>query len=333
MNLCSTLDEIKILYKRYIDDPVNVYKKCRDQWIVIMKPLPGTRTNESRDNVRDPGYAKFRANKLKVLVIFSIFDPSKRMRAIINTYDDTVKLKYKVNKIVRPDNFDNNLNRICAGGVHYFKSIDAAFYWGSRYFKSGHWCQWYSDGQIGREGDYQDGKQTGHWCSWYSDGQIESEGDYQDGKRTGHWRAWHANGQIKREGDYQDDKQTSHWCLWYSDGRMHVEGYFQNGKRTGHCCSWYSNGQMITEGDYQDDKQTGHWCSWYPCGQMNETGDYQDGKQTGHGCSWHENGQIESEGDYQDGKRTGHWCSWYPDGQIGCKVILVKAQGKFSGKG
>jgi hypothetical protein len=56
-----------------------------DRWIVVIKPLPGTRTNEARDNIQDPRYAKFRADKLKVLVIFSV-NPLKRMRAIINKH-------------------------------------------------------------------------------------------------------------------------------------------------------------------------------------------------------------------------------------------------------
>jgi hypothetical protein len=269
MNFNSTLDKIKIQYKQYIDDPDCVYKQCRDRWIVIMKLLPDTRTNETRNNVRDAQYAKFRANKLKVLVIFSIKNPSKRMRAIINEYAMT-QIKYKVNKIVRPDAFDNNLNVVCGNGVHYFKSIDAAFYWdwGARRFTSGQWCQWYENGQIVYKGDYQNRKKIGHWCKWYENGQIAREGDYQNGKEIGHWRSWHSNGQIVYEGDYQNDgKRTGHWRHWYSSGQMSEEGDYQDGERTGHWCYWCSSGQMSEEGDYQNGKRTGQWCIWYLDGQ------------------------------------------------------------------
>jgi antitoxin component YwqK of YwqJK toxin-antitoxin module len=252
------LNEIMILYSQYIDDPDCVYKKCKNRWIVVMKPLPSTRTNESRDNVRDPGYAKFRADKLKVLVIFSIFDPSKKMRAIINKFGK-IKIKYKVTKIVRPNKFDNNLNIICSGGVHYFKSLEAAFFYGKRHIKSGHWRSWYDNGQICEEGDYQDNKQTGHWRSWYSNGQICQEGDYQDGKPTGHWREWYSNGQICQEGDYQDGKQTGHWRWWYDNGQMLEEDDYRDGKRISHWREWYDNGQMLGEGDYQDGQRIGHW--------------------------------------------------------------------------
>ena len=44
------------------------YKKCGD-YIVTMKKLPDTITNESRRNVVDPLYAKFRADKLMVVSI------------------------------------------------------------------------------------------------------------------------------------------------------------------------------------------------------------------------------------------------------------------------
>jgi hypothetical protein len=47
-------------------------------------------------------FAKFRADKLKVLVIFSAVNLSKKMRAIVNKYNG-IKLTYKVNKILSSD--------------------------------------------------------------------------------------------------------------------------------------------------------------------------------------------------------------------------------------
>src|SRR5205085_8826361 len=44
------LEPIKKKYKRHFDDPMCVYKLCKTQWLVIMRKLPNTTTNEARCN-------------------------------------------------------------------------------------------------------------------------------------------------------------------------------------------------------------------------------------------------------------------------------------------
>lgn len=66
----------------------------------------------------------------------------------------------------------------------------------------------YSDGQLGYEGDYTDGKETGHWKRFYYNGQLDYEGDYVDGKQSGHWKSFHSDGQLAYEGDYTDGKRV-----------------------------------------------------------------------------------------------------------------------------
>src|SRR5438552_1369387 len=76
---------IKNKYKHYIDceNPLYVYKMCtsfnnnngkleKNEWLVIMKKLPDTVTNESRKNAFNCKYAKYRANKLEVIEIINV---------------------------------------------------------------------------------------------------------------------------------------------------------------------------------------------------------------------------------------------------------------------
>ena len=104
-----------------------VYKKCSN-CIVIMKFLPDTKTNENRENVKNSSYAKFRANRLlvrsQVVTIIDI-DKLKEIGEIENSYS-IIKINYQTGQIVIPNRFDEDIDKICASGIHYFKTIDYA---------------------------------------------------------------------------------------------------------------------------------------------------------------------------------------------------------------
>ena len=52
----------------YVDDPKYVFKSCGN-YVVVLEKLPDTITNELRTTY-DPRYSKYRANKLKTVLIF-----------------------------------------------------------------------------------------------------------------------------------------------------------------------------------------------------------------------------------------------------------------------
>jgi hypothetical protein len=72
-------------------------------------------------------YSQYRANKLRVTLIFNKFDPFDIVEYIYNTnYHKSIK--YEINKIVEEDDYNMDLNKIYTSGIHYFKTIEAAFY-------------------------------------------------------------------------------------------------------------------------------------------------------------------------------------------------------------
>src|SRR2546428_12195942 len=76
----SQLELIEEKCTEYLNDPNFVFKCCIDEktddhWIVILKKLDDTVTNESRTNIKNHLYAKFRADKLKVIKIYKIQNP------------------------------------------------------------------------------------------------------------------------------------------------------------------------------------------------------------------------------------------------------------------
>ena len=47
-----------------------------------------------------------------------------------------------------------------------------------------------------------DGKREGLWREWWSNGQLMREGNYVKGEREGLWKYWYENGQLEWEGNY-----------------------------------------------------------------------------------------------------------------------------------
>lgn len=191
----NDISDIKTICDKFINDTTCVYKLCGKEWLIILEKIQGddinnnTITNETRGDIIDSSYAKFRADKLKVMLIISINDLTKTLNQLCNTFVDNMEtphiIKYTLNKIVKSD-FDKNIDLIYTTGIHYFKTIDAALYYReipSNY--SGFWIYWYDNGQKMAEGNYIDGMQMGKWILWIEKNKINMinkiEGYYVDG--------------------------------------------------------------------------------------------------------------------------------------------------------
>jgi len=137
-NAILWLENINKTYAQYVSNPKYVYKYVNvdgTEWIIILEKIAGTeptKTNESR-KVVDKMYAKYRANKLLTKVIFSKNDPSITTNEITNPSFCIFTcrwpaLTYRVDEIAYPDNFCENLDIVCASGIHYYRSIEAVYH-------------------------------------------------------------------------------------------------------------------------------------------------------------------------------------------------------------
>ncbi len=133
-----------------------VFKRCSIYIVVLEKPIENFKCNESRNNVEDANYAKFRGN------FFIVKD-------IINgeTYEHIEKIThrnwfcsptvYEVGKETFPDSFNENLNEICTHGIHYFLTLLAAY-------------------------SYEYLPQNGIWHCFGDSGKLECKGGFINGK-------------------------------------------------------------------------------------------------------------------------------------------------------
>ena len=149
-------------------DPSFVFKSCQKEWIVILQKLNDAITNELRNHVANAQYAKFRGNQFLVIDIINKFDINKHIDEITNSYYRSNKINYKKGEIVKSNSFDEDLNNVCSNGIHYFKSIEPAFYYEVRELKNknGIYTQWYENGQIELKCNYKDDQLDGEYTKW-----------------------------------------------------------------------------------------------------------------------------------------------------------------------
>ena len=172
------------------------YKSCGD-YIVTMKKLPDTITNESRKGIVDPLHAKFRADKLLVVSI-EHKETGERIDRIQNTSYKGNQIWYEVLKEASVIDYDPDPDQVCAPGIHYFLSRDAAFYWENP-VEDGFYRSWYENGQKREECTYVNGMWHGIYQSWRNNGHKLEECTYVKGILNGHAKHWSMDGQRHSE--------------------------------------------------------------------------------------------------------------------------------------
>lgn len=257
----NTLEVVMDLCEEYISDSNYVYKLCDGKYIVVMKKLPETVTNENRLSVFDPTRAKFRASVLDVVFIVNIYDTNDRPQQVLNKFRQ-YELMYTVGENIVPHEFNEDIDVVCTGGIHYFKTIDTAYTFSGGQFNNdkftGHRPSWYDNGQKCQEGMCVNGKRSGIWTTWHENGQKAFEGEYVNGEHTGRWTVWHENGYTESEGEYVDGERSRHWTEWHTNGQKKSEGEYVNGEQSGRWTEWNTNGQKAFEGEYVDGERLGH---------------------------------------------------------------------------
>lgn len=196
-------------------------------WLVVMMKIERTITNEERKNVVDNKYAKFRANALQVIAIINM-NSCERRNSITNIFTSKhsgqIKLIYEVGKVVECNEFDKNLDDVCSGGVHYFKTILPAYYYDkSSYGYNGVLIRWYGNGRMKTYEQYKNGFNDGIRKEWYENGIKKTVCNYIDGVKYGKAIGWYENGKKSFEKTFVDGYLAGSG-IWYH--------YDKNGKKS-----------------------------------------------------------------------------------------------------
>lgn len=163
----NNLEEIKERCKLYIHDPTYVYKSC-GECIVVLKKLDTTITNEDRIDVANHKFASFRANELMTVFIIHKYDLNREIKHIKNTTYKLKNIVYEIGTISISENYEFDKNKVYAAGLHYYVSIDPAYYfdmWNTKLY-TGQYLEWFSCGNKLYCGEFKFGYPVGVWLLW-----------------------------------------------------------------------------------------------------------------------------------------------------------------------
>lgn len=227
-----TVESILKFYPQFIDSDY-VFKSCQGAWIVVLEKLSDTLTNETRDNIVEKQYAKYRADKLKVIMIFNKHNPSQTKKEVVNSFYKNLEIIYKVGEIVHSDSFDSNLNNVCTSGIHYFLNIEPAYYLECEYWGcfTGKYIQWYDNGQKRQESYRFKGHLHDKYIRWHINGQKDVECEFIDGIHHGKFIRWYPDGQLSEECQMVNGTKDGKYISWYENGRKRTECTYVNGMR------------------------------------------------------------------------------------------------------
>ena len=106
----------------------------------------------------------------------------------------------------------------------------------------------HENGKIRYEGDLnKKGEKIGLHKEWFKNGRLNFEQNYQNGKLNGLYKSWYENGQIKYEGNFKDGEKDGLIHEWYENGQLQYKMNYKNGKYDGKLEKWYENGQLLYE--------------------------------------------------------------------------------------
>ena len=248
-----------------------VFKRCGN-YLVYLQKLPDiTITNENRESLKDVSkeqklHAKYRANKLLVLKIEHLWKEEKEKDEILITIDEiknTIspekRLTYKVGEIIEELEFDENLEKICSHGIHYYLDKDTARF-----------C--IKSPLITK------GKFSGEVIGYRDNGGIYMKYTCIQGKKEGKYELWHENGNLWVKCNYIQGKEDGEYEEWYENGNLYMKCNYIQGKLEGEYENWYDNGKPFIKHTYIQGKIDGKYEKWYEDGNIHEEITYSKGE-------------------------------------------------------
>ena len=213
------IEIIKKVHKDYINNDNYVFKSCGG-YIVILKKTEDTLTNQERIVVDDK-FAKYRANKLMVIKIFNKLRPSSCIPEIFNTVSQT-RLKYVVGTMVVSD-YNDDINIVCGSGIHYFKSVEAAFYYYLMEFHnkySGVHFEFFDDGTKMTSRQFFNGIVYGTVMIYCKNGSVSITFNVLNGKKHGLEIFYYENSVIHKTCNYVNNKKNGYEIFYNIDGTI-----------------------------------------------------------------------------------------------------------------
>ena len=190
-------------------------------------------TNLDRDNVVDKYHAKFRCNKALILKIYDKIT-GYECDSICSDYNNN--FIYKKGKVVEISNYDTNKNNVCAYGIHFFLTKEAAFFYNRSTTYNSPYESWYDNGQPHVKCDtIINDRFEGQYESWHENGQRSVKCNYKNGQLDGQYESWFENGQIHKKSNYKNGQLDGQYESWFENGQIRKKSNYKNNQYEGRC--------------------------------------------------------------------------------------------------
>ena len=101
-------------------------------------------------------------------------------------------------------------------------------------------------------------EKNGKYKEYYENGNLKIEGQYQNGNMKGIWKEYHKNEKLKKEVNYKEGKLEGPAKEYSRKGdRVLIEENYKAGKLDGATKEYDTNGSLILECNYKNDKLDG----------------------------------------------------------------------------
>ncbi len=128
--------------------------------------------------------------------------------------------------------------------------------------------EYYSNGELMVEVQFEDDLMNGYYKEYYPDGSIKVESNYKDGKLDGNKILYYNNGQIEWEATYDLDIVNGIFKKYLSNGTLIGESYFKNGKQDGIIKSYHKNSNLESESEFKSGLLNGYFKSYFEDGSL-----------------------------------------------------------------
>ena len=195
-----------------------------------------------------------------------------------------------------------------------------------------------------------DGLKTGYWRDFYSNGKLKSESNFDNGVKKGISKQYNSKGKIETIKNFSSDTLNRSEDIELIDlykeyypntYKEKLIGGFYNGMKQGMYREYdrlgnlingyiYKNDTIIAEGLLLNDgTYDGKWTTNYSNGQLKSEGIYENGSKNGLWTFYYENGKKQQIGKYKNQIPSGEWKWFYKNG--GLKRIEYYRKGKLEG--
>ncbi len=160
----------------------------------------------------------------------------------------------------------------------------------------------------------EDGRRSGIWKNYYDNGKLRGEGEYDNNRRTGSWKFYNDNEKLIQTGGYRNGRTEGLWQWHFPDGKLIREEEYYQGRRDGRFVEYSHDGSIISEGQYLDGERNGWWV--VTIGDHREEGNYILGLRDGLWKYYDDNGNIVYKGRYAQDNPDGYHFYYYESGRI-----------------